>query len=749
MTHAPPTAAPATVDLTVGGMTCGACAAKISKKLNRLEGVAADVNFALGTAHVSYDPAVQSPDSLVEAVVKLGYSAAAPDPGDPVGEATLNEAENVAAQRDFGRRALLAAPLTVAVVAIGMRGGFSTDALRGSGMAMDHRSTTDRVLAWVSLALATPVVGWAAWPFHRAAVVNLRRRTATMDTLVSMGTLAAFVWSTVAVLRGKDELYFEVAAAVTSFLLLGRWAEARSKRRAGAAVRQLLELGAKEVSLLDADGVERRVDVHELRVGDRFLVRPGEKVATDGVILHGTSALDLSMLTGESVPVERGPGDEIVGGAMNSNGRLVVRASRVGSATALAQIARLVAQAQNGKASVQRLADRVAGIFVPVVLGIAVLTLAGWLAAGGSPDEAFSATVAVLIIACPCALGLATPTALLVGTGRGAQLGLLIRGPEVLERAQRLNAIVLDKTGTVTTGQMSVQHTLVVDGTDAEEALRLVGALETGSEHPIGRAIAAHAAAASPLPAVERFTAVEGLGAVGQVGSTEIVVGRPALLEERGLSIDESLRAAVARAAEAGRTAVLGGWDGRARILVAVGDTLRPEAARAIEELRRLGLEPYLVTGDNTATAHAVAREVGIPSDHVVAEVLPADKVAVVRRLRGDGRAVAMLGDGVNDAAALAEADLGLTMGGGADVAIQAGDITLVRGDLGAAPDAIRLARRTLGTIRANLFWAFAYNVAAIPLAATGLLNPMIAGAAMAFSSLFVVSNSLRLRRFS
>jgi Cu+-exporting ATPase len=455
------------------------------------------------------------------------------------------------------------------------------------------------------------------------------------------------------------------------------------------------------------------------------------------------------MRTGERVPVERGPGDEIVGGAMNSNGRLVVRATRVGSATALAQIARLVAQAQNGKASVQRLADRVAGIFVPVVLGIAVLTLAGWLAAGGSPDEAFSATVAVLIIACPCALGLATPTALLVGTGRGAQLGLLIRGPEVLERAQRLNAIVLDKTGTVTTGQMSVQQTLVVDGTDAEEALRLVGALETGSEHPIGRAIAAHAAAASPLPAVERFTAVEGLGAVGQVGSTEIVVGRPALLEERGLSIDESLRAAVARAAEAGRTAVLGGWDGRARILVAVGDTLRPEAARAIEELRRLGLEPYLVTGDNTATAHAVAREVGIPSDHVVAEVLPADKVAVVRRLRGDGRAVAMLGDGVNDAAALAEADLGLTMGGGADVAIQAGDITLVRGDLGAAPDAIRLARRTLGTIRANLFWAFAYNVAAIPLAATGLLNPMIAGAAMAFSSLFVVSNSLRLRRFS
>jgi Cu+-exporting ATPase len=747
---APLTAEPATVDLTVGGMTCGACAAKISKKLNRLDGVAADVNFALGTAHVSYDPAVHSPDSLVDVVVKAGYSATAPDPDDPVGEATLNDAENLAAQRYFGRRALLAVPLAVAVVAIGMRNGFSTDDFGGSHMAdMDMRNTSDKALAWISLGLTTPVVAWAAWPFHRAAVVNLRRRTATMDTLVSMGTLAAFVWSVVAVLRGKDELYFEVAAAVTSFLLLGRWAEARSKRRAGTAVRELLELGAKEVSRLDADGVEERVDVRVLRVGDRFLVRPGEKVATDGVILHGNSALDLSMLTGESVPVERGPGDEIVGGAVNSNGRLVVRATRVGSATALAQIARLVAQAQNGKASAQRLADRVAGIFVPVVLGIALATLLIWLAAGGSTDDAFSATVAVLIIACPCALGLATPTALLVGTGRGAQLGLLIRGPEVLERAQRLTAVVLDKTGTLTTGQMTVRSVTVPHGADTTEALRLVGALEVASEHPIGRAIAAYAAEAGPLPAVESFSAVEGLGAVGRVAGVDVAVGRPALLETHGLATGQDLQTALARAAEAGHTAVLGGWDGRARVVIAVGDSVRPEAAAAITDLRRLGLEPYVVTGDSAATAHAVARDVGIAPDHVVAEVLPADKVAAVERLRHEHRAVAMIGDGVNDAAALAEADLGLTMGGGADVAIQAGDITLVRGDLTAAPDAIRLARRTLSTIRANLFWAFAYNVAAIPLAATGLLNPMIAGAAMALSSVFVVSNSLRLRRFS
>ena len=753
MTTAPATPATfASIDLTVGGMTCAACAARITKRLNKLDGVSADVNYALGTAAVRYDPAITDADALVEAVVKLGYTASAPDPEDPAAEAALADAESREHQRDHGRRLLLALPLSAIVVAIGMRDGFSIQDLRMDS-AMRHDDDA-RALGWISLGLTVPVVAWAGWPFHRAALLNLRRRAATMDTLVSMGTLAAFLWSAVAVLRGTSELYFEVAAAVTTFLLLGRWAEARSKRRAGAALRALMELAAKEVSVLDPDGIERRIDVRDLRVGDTFLVRPGEKVATDGVIVHGSSALDMSMLTGETVPVERGPGEEIVGAAVNANGRLVVRATRVGSATALGQIARMVAEAQTGKAAVQRLADRVSGIFVPTVIGIALITLLGWLAATGDIEAAFTATVAVLIIACPCALGLATPTALLVGTGRGAQLGLLIRGPETLERAQHLQAIVLDKTGTVTTGQMTVHQVTVADGTDVEAALRLVGALEAGSEHPIGRAIAAHAAAQASgpgddRPAVETFTAVEGLGVIGRVDDHDLVVGRAALLAEHGLTVGTELRDEMARVAEAGRTAVLGGWNGRAQVLVAVGDSVRPEAAAAITELRRLGLDPYLVTGDNTATAHAVAQAVGIERDHVLAEVLPADKVAVVRQLREPGRGVAMLGDGVNDAAALAEADLGMTMGGGTDVAIQAGDLTLVRAELGAAPDAIRLARRTLGTIRVNLFWAFAYNVAAIPLAAFGLLNPMIAGAAMAMSSLFVVSNSLRLRRFT
>ncbi|HUR73393.1 MAG TPA: heavy metal translocating P-type ATPase, partial [Sporichthya sp.] len=511
----------------------------------------------------------------------------------------------------------------------------------------------------------------------------------------------------------------------------------------------LLELGAREVSRLDAAGGEQRIDVRELAVGDRFLVRPGEKVATDGVIETGSSALDLALITGESVPATRGPGEEVIGGAVNTDGRLVVRATRVGSATALAQIARMVADAQNGKAAVQRLADRVAGIFVPIVVGIAALTLLGWLTLSADRPAAFTSTVAVLIIACPCALGLATPTALLVGTGRGAQLGLLIRGPEALERSRRLQAIVLDKTGTVTTGRMSVHAVTAGDGTDPADAVRRVGALEAGSEHPIGRAIAAHAAAAGVLPPVADFRAVAGRGALGTVEGVPIVVGRPDLLAEHGLAVGADLQAALDRAGTAGRTAVLGGWGGAARALIEVGDTVRPEAAEAIAALRDLGLEPFLVSGDSRPAAQTVAAAVGIPAAHVIAEALPADKVAAVRGLRTGGRAVAMVGDGVNDAAALAEADLGLTMGGGTDVAIQAGDITLVRGDLTAVPDAIRLSRRTLRTIHANLFWAFAYNVAAIPLAAAGLLNPMIAGAAMAVSSVFVVSNSLRLRRFS
>ncbi|HUR75802.1 MAG TPA: heavy metal translocating P-type ATPase, partial [Sporichthya sp.] len=531
MTQAPATDA-ATVELTVGGMTCAACAARISKKLNKLEGVNADVNFALGTANVRYDPAATSPDSLIDAVLALGYTASAPDLDDPSADAAASDDESVRIQRDYGRRLALALPLAVLVVAISMRNGFSLADLRGgsarSGMSgMSGMSEGGGGWRWASLLLTLPVVAWAGLPFHRATLTNLRHRAATMDTLVSMGTLAAFGWSVVAVLAGESEVYFEVAAAVTAFLLLGRWAEARSKRRAGAALRGLLELGAREVSRLDAAGGEQRINVRELRVGDRFLVRPGEKVATDGVIETGSSALDLALITGESVPATRGPGEEVIGGAVNTDGRLVVRATRVGSATALAQIARMVADAQNGKAAVQRLADRVAGIFVPIVFGIAALTMLGWLTLSADRTAAFTSTVAVLIIACPCALGLATPTALLVGTGRGAQLGLLIRGPEALERSRRLQAIVLDKTGTVTTGRMSVHAVTAGDGTDPADALRRVGALEAGSEHPIGRAIAAHAAAAGILPAVADFRAVLGRGALGTVEAVPIVVGRP------------------------------------------------------------------------------------------------------------------------------------------------------------------------------------------------------------------------------
>ncbi|MCC3770264.1 copper-translocating P-type ATPase, partial [Streptomyces sp. UNOC14_S4] len=620
---------------------------------------------------------------------------------------------------------------------------------------------------WLSLVLAAPVVVWGGFPFHKAAWTNARHGAATMDTLVSIGTLAAFGWSlwalflgtagmphmrhaftlTVSRADGASQIYLEAAAGVTVFLLAGRWLEARSKRKAGAALRALLELGAKDVAVL-RDGREVRVPVARLAVGDRFVVRPGEKIATDGTVTEGSSAVDASMLTGESVPVDVAVGDAVAGATVNVSGRLVVEAARVGADTQLARMARLVEDAQNGKAEVQRLADRISGVFVPVVLLIALGTLAVWLAATGDVTAAFTAAVAVLIIACPCALGLATPTALMVGTGRGAQLGILIKGPEVLESTRRVDTVVLDKTGTVTTGRMGLHDTVPAEGTDARELLRYAGALEHSSEHPVAQAVAAGAAERTgELPAAEHFENVPGLGVRGLVEGHEVLVGREALLSEAGIELPARLAEALTAARAGGRTAVAVAWDGAARGVVSVADTVKETSAEAVAELRALGLRPVLLTGDHRAVAESVARAVGI--DEVIAEVLPQDKVAVVRRLQGEGRTVAMVGDGVNDAAALATADLGLAMGTGTDAAMEAGDLTLVRGDLRVAADAIRLARRTLATIKGNLFWAFGYNVAALPLAAAGLLNPMIAGAAMAFSSVFVVTNSLRLRRFT
>ena len=616
---------------------------------------------------------------------------------------------------------------------------------------------------WVSLALATPVVFWGGWPFHHAAWRSLRHRGATMDTLISVGTLAAWGWSVVAILfldageetmpalsldrdASTSSIYLEVAAVVTTFVLAGRYVETRAKRRAGAALRALLALGAKEATVLADDGSETTLSVDELAVGTRFVVRPGEKLATDGVVVEGSSTVDRSLLTGESVPVDVGPGDDVAGATVNIGGRLVVRATRVGSETALAQIARLVSEAQSGKAPVQRLADRISAVFVPVVIGLALVTLVVWLALDDA-TTAFAAAVAVLIVACPCALGLATPTALLVGTGRGAQLGILIRGPEILESTRRVDTIVLDKTGTVTEGRMALLQVVAADGTDADEALAVAGSLEHASEHPVARAISAAAAARSPLLAVERFRNLEGLGVEGVVQGHAVVVGRPSLLAERGLELPATLRAALDGAEASGATVVVAGWDGAAQALFLVADAVKPESPEAVRELRSLGLRPVLLTGDNEATARAVASAVGV--EEVVAGVLPAGKADVVGRLQAQGRVVAMVGDGVNDAPALARADLGLALGTGTDVAIEASDLTLVSGDLRGAADAIRLSRRTLGTIKENLFWAFAYNVAALPLAAAGLLNPLVAGAAMALSSLFVVGNSLRLRRFT
>ncbi|WP_059007403.1 heavy metal translocating P-type ATPase [Streptomyces specialis] len=733
------------VELAIGGMTCASCAARIEKKLNRMDGVTATVNYATEKAKVTFEPGV-TVEALVSQVEAAGYTAEPPRPPAPPDEAADPEDERLRALRD---RLAISAVLTVPVIALAMVPAWQFTNWQ-----------------WISLALAWPVVLWGAWPFHKAAWTNLRHGSSTMDTLVSMGTLAALGWSLYALLwgtagvagmthpfeltvertDGSGNIYLEAAAGVTTFLLAGRYFEARAKRRAGSALRALLELGARDVALLRADGREERVPVERLAVGDTFVVRPGEKIATDGVVTEGSSAVDASMLTGESVPVEVRPGDAVTGATLNAGGRLVVRATRIGSDTQLAQMARLVEEAQNGKAAVQRLADRVSAVFVPVVIALAVGTLGFWLGNGAGAGAAFTAAVAVLIIACPCALGLATPTALLVGTGRGAQLGILIKGPEALESTRRVTTVVLDKTGTVTTGRMTLQATHAADGEDPADVLRLAGILENASEHPIARAVAVAASAGGDLPAPEDFAALDGLGVRGPAGGHSVLVGRPRLLRDHDITLPPELETALADAESEGRTAVAVAWDGKARGVLTVSDTVKPTSAEAVAELRALGLTPILLTGDNAAAAASVARQVGI--DEVIAEVMPQDKADTVRRLQAEGRSVAMVGDGVNDAAALATADLGLAIGTGTDVAIEAADLTLVRGDLTAVADAIRLARRTLTTIRSNLFWAFAYNTAALPLAAAGLLNPMLAGATMALSSVFVVSNSLRLRSF-
>ncbi len=749
------------VDLTIDGMTCASCAARIEKRLNKLDGVTASVNFATERASVDF-PATVAPDDLVAAVESAGYSAALPAPprssGHEHGHDHADDDDEgvvprpaVGSAADLRQRLIVSTVLGVPVIAMAM-----IPALQF------------RYWQWLSLTLASPVIIWGAYPFHLATWRNARHGATTMDTLVSLGTLSAYLWSlwalffgdagmpdmtmpfsfTVTRGAGADAVYFEVASGVTIFLLAGRYFEARAKRRSGAAMRALLELGAKDVAVL-RDGVEERVPLDSLVVGDRFVVRPGEKVATDGVVEEGTSAIDASMLTGESVPVEVGPGDGIIGATVNAGGRLVVRATRVGADTNLARMARLVADAQSGKAPVQRLADRVAAVFVPFVLVIALATLAGWLLAGQPATAAFTAAVAVLIIACPCALGLATPTALLVGTGRGAQLGILIRGPEVLESTRRIDTVVLDKTGTLTTGRMELVDVIAGAGTDRREVLLLVGALEDASEHPVARAIADAARdelGTATLPAVESFASTRGLGVQGVVDGHAVVAGRERFLADWGLHLPPDLVAARERAEAAGSTPILAGWDGRPQAVLVVADTVKDSSADGVARLRDLGLRPVLLTGDNGAVAHTVAAEVGI--DEVIADVLPEEKLAVVQRLQGEGRVVAMVGDGVNDAAALAGADLGLAMGTGTDAAIEASDLTLVRADVRAVADAVRLSRRTLSTIKGNLFWAFAYNVAAIPLAAAGLLNPMIAGAAMALSSVFVLTNSLRLRTF-
>jgi P-type Cu+ transporter len=740
------------VELVLGGMTCASCANRIERKLNKLDGVEATVNFATEKARVAVTTDVPTQD-LIGTVEAAGYTASVPTPPSTEEDTDAEVGENRDGEADGLRtRLLVSLVLSVPVVVLAMV----------SAVQFTYWQ-------WASLALAAPVVVWGALPFHRAAWANLRHGTATMDTLISLGTLAAFGWSlyalflgtagvpgmthpfelSIAPTDGAGNIYLEVAAGVTTFILAGRWFEARAKRRAGAALRALLELGAKDVAVL-RDGVEHRIPVERLAVGDRFVVRPGEKIATDGEVEDGSSAVDASMVTGESVPVEVGIGDAVIGATVNAGGRLVVRATRVGADTQLAQMARLVEDAQTGKAAVQRLADRVSGVFVPIVILLAAATLGFWLTAGAGAAGAFTAAVAVLIIACPCALGLATPMALMVGTGRGAAMGILIKGPEVLESTRRVDTVVLDKTGTITEGRMSLVDVHPAGGEDGDEVLRLAGALEDASEHPIARAIttAARGRSDRPLPAVGEFANDEGLGVHGTVDGHAVLVGRPRLLEDWSVPIPADLIEAKSDAEARGHTVVAVAWDGAARGLLSVADTVKEGSADAVRDLRALGLTPVLLTGDAEPAARAVASEVGIDPERVVAEVMPADKDEVIARLQKEGRVVAMIGDGVNDAAALARADLGLAMGTGTDVAIEASDVTLVRGDLRAAVDAIRLSRRTLSTIKGNLFWAFAYNTAALPLAAAGLLNPMLAGAAMAISSVFVVTNSLRLRRF-
>ncbi|MFH9236654.1 heavy metal translocating P-type ATPase [Streptomyces anulatus] len=747
----------AAVELAIGGMTCASCAARIEKKLNRMDGVEATVNYATEKAKVTYLGADVSVEDLIATVEATGYTARPPAPPastaspgsngtDTAGAGAESEDDGLTSLR---QRLITAVLLAVPVIAMAMVPALQFDYWQ-----------------WLSLTLTAPVVVYAAWPFHRAAWTNAKHGAATMDTLISVGTSAAFLWSlwalffgtagmvgmthpfelTIARSDGAANIYLEAAAGVTAFILAGRYFEARSKRKAGAALKALMELGAKEVTVL-RDGVETTIPTAALQVGDRFLVRPGEKIATDGTVVEGSSAVDASMLTGESVPVEVTTGDTVTGATINAGGRLVVEATRIGADTQLARMARLVEDAQNGKASAQRLADRISAVFVPIVIALALGTLGFWLGNDAGLTAAFTAAVAVLIIACPCALGLATPTALMVGTGRGAQLGILIKGPEVLETTRRADTIVLDKTGTVTTGRMTLQTTHTTHTTTETEVLRLAGALENASEHPIAQAVAAAATdTTGPLPTPEDFQNIPGLGVQGIVEGHAVLVGREQLLAEWEIRLPDRLAKAKKAAEAAGRTAITVAWDGEARAVLEVADAVKDTSAEAIRRLRALGLTPILLTGDNRAVAESVAAEVGI--DEVYAEVMPQDKVDVVKRLQAEGRSVAMVGDGVNDAAALAQADLGLAMGTGTDAAIEAGDLTLVRGDLNAAADAIRLSRRTLSTIRTNLFWAFAYNVGALPLAAAGLLNPMIAGAAMAFSSVFVVGNSLRLRTF-
>jgi Cu+-exporting ATPase len=747
-----PRAAPE-VELSIGGMTCASCAARVEKKLNRMDGVTATVNFATEKARISYADGIEVAD-LIATVEKTGYTAKRPPPPSPPAGAE-GDVRSAAPAADgellsLRQRLYVSLALSVPVVLMAMVPDLQFDNWQ-----------------WLSLTLAAPVVVWGAFPFHRAAWTNVRHGGATMDTLVSIGTLAALGWSlwalffgdagmpgmrhgfefTISRSDGSSSIYLEAAAGVTTFILAGRYLEARSKRKAGAALRALMELGVKDVSVLRG-GTEVRIPVAQLAVGDRFVVRPGEKIATDGTVVEGVSAVDASMLTGESVPVDVTVGDAVTGATVNAGGRLVVEATRIGADTQLAHMAKLVEDAQNGKAEVQRLADRISGVFVPVVLLIAAATLGAWLGLTGDPTAAFTAAVAVLIIACPCALGLATPTALMVGTGRGAQLGILIKGPEVLESTRRVDTVVLDKTGTVTTGRMQLQDVFAAPGTDRAELLRLAGALEHASEHPIARAVAAGAVErAGSLPVPESFENVAGLGVQGVVDGHAVLVGREKLLAEWAIELPRELSEAKAAAEAEGRTAVAVAWDGQARGVLTVADAIKETSGEAVAELRRLGLTPVLLTGDNRTVADAVAEAVGI--DEVIADVLPQDKVDVIKRLQAEGRTVAMVGDGVNDAAALAQADLGLAMGTGTDAAVEAGDLTLVRGDLRVATDAIRLSRRTLAIIKGNLFWAFGYNVAALPLAAAGLLNPMIAGAAMAFSSVFVVTNSLRLRSFT